>query len=199
MGNSYFLLSFWIQRRWWAGRCPQSKNLFRNEYLFKWPIREVWKIVFSSLSAPCLKCKSVLNTLGTQPIHIWWLNELIACVLSHFNHVLVFATLWSAASQAPLYMGFSMKEYWRRLPCPSPGALPNSGIEPTSLTSPVWAGISLSLVTPGKPVELINRSLLTDQNRSLLIDKNLGIFTFGPFLLLLLYDSIHVKFQDKQH
>ena len=57
----------------------------------------------------------------------------------------------------------------------------------------------LPLVTPGKPIELFNWSLLTDQNRSLLIDINLGIFTFGPFLLLLLYGSIHVKFQDKQH
>ena len=29
-------------------------------------------------------------------------------------------------------MGFSRQEYWRRLPLPSPGALPDSGIEPTS-------------------------------------------------------------------
>ena len=32
--------------------------------------------------------------------------------------------------QAPLSMGFSRQEYWRGLPFPSPGDLPDSGIEP---------------------------------------------------------------------
>ena len=31
-------------------------------------------------------------------------------------------------------MGFSRQEYWSALPCPSPGDLPNPGIEPRSLT-----------------------------------------------------------------
>ena len=30
---------------------------------------------------------------------------------------------------APLLMGFSRQEYWNGLPCPSPGDLPDSGIE----------------------------------------------------------------------
>ena len=34
--------------------------------------------------------------------------------------------------QAPLSMGFSTQEYWSGLPCPSPGELPNPGIEPSS-------------------------------------------------------------------
>ena len=33
-------------------------------------------------------------------------------------------------------MGFSRQEYWSELPFPSPGDLPNPGIEPTSLRSP---------------------------------------------------------------
>ena len=36
--------------------------------------------------------------------------------------------------QAPPSMGFSRQEYWSGLPFPSPGNLPNPGIEPTSLT-----------------------------------------------------------------
>ena len=40
------------------------------------------------------------------------------------------------ACQAPLSMGFSRQEYWSGLLCPPPGDLPNSGIEPLSLTSP---------------------------------------------------------------
>ena len=42
------------------------------------------------------------------------------------------ATLWTVALQAPLSMGVSRQEYWSRLPFPSPGHLPNPGIEPMS-------------------------------------------------------------------
>ena len=36
------------------------------------------------------------------------------------------------AHQVPLCMEFSRQEYWRGLPFPSPGDLPNQGIEPMS-------------------------------------------------------------------
>ena len=39
-------------------------------------------------------------------------------------------TPWTVACQAPLSMGFSKHEYWSGLPFPSPGDLPNPGIEP---------------------------------------------------------------------
>ena len=54
---------------------------------------------------------------------------LLACLLSHFSHFQLWATVWAVAHQAPLPMGFSRQEYWSRLPCPSPGDLPNPGIE----------------------------------------------------------------------
>ena len=41
------------------------------------------------------------------------------------------------AYQAPPSMGFSRQEYWSELPFPSPGDLPNPGIEPGSPT--LWA------------------------------------------------------------
>ena len=49
-----------------------------------------------------------------------------------FSHVQFFATPWTIACQAPLSMsmGFSRQEYWSGLPFPSPGDLPNPGIEP---------------------------------------------------------------------
>ena len=52
--------------------------------------------------------------------------------------------------QALLSMGFSRQEYWNRLPFPPPGNLPNPGIEPVSLTSPVWQAGSLPLAPPGR-------------------------------------------------
>ena len=46
----------------------------------------------------------------------------------------------TVAHQAPLSIGFSRQEYWSGLPCPPPGDLPNPGIKPASLISPVLAG-----------------------------------------------------------
>ena len=48
------------------------------------------------------------------------------------SRVRLFATPWTVAHQAPLSMGFSRQEYWSGLPFPSPGDLPNPGIEPRS-------------------------------------------------------------------
>ena len=47
---------------------------------------------------------------------------------------LTLATPWTVACQAPLSMGFSRQEYWSGLPFPSPGDLPDPGIEPMSPT-----------------------------------------------------------------
>ena len=41
---------------------------------------------------------------------------------------------WTVAHQAPLSMGFPRQEYWSGLPFPSPGDVPNPGIEPASPT-----------------------------------------------------------------
>ena len=60
------------------------------------------------------------------------------------------AALWTVARQAPPSTGFSRQEYWSGLPCPSPGDLPNPGIEPVSLKSPALQAGSLPLAPPGK-------------------------------------------------
>ena len=44
------------------------------------------------------------------------------------------------ARQAPLSMGFSRQAYWSGLPFPSPGDLPDPGMEPASLVSPALVG-----------------------------------------------------------
>ena len=41
-------------------------------------------------------------------------------------------TLWTIAPQSPLSIGFSRQEFWSELPFPSPGDLPDPGIEPRS-------------------------------------------------------------------
>ena len=48
-------------------------------------------------------------------------------------------------------MGFSRQEYWSGLPCPPPGDLPDPGIKPASLSSPLLADGTLALTPLGKP------------------------------------------------
>ena len=63
------------------------------------------------------------------------------------SRVQFFATPWTVAHQAPPSMEFSRQEYWSGLPFPSPGDLPNPGIEPSSPT--LWADALLSSQPPG--------------------------------------------------
>ena len=58
---------------------------------------------------------------------------------------------WTGAHQAPLSMGFSRKEYLSGLPFPSPGDLPDPGIEAMSPVSGVLAGGFWTVGPPGKP------------------------------------------------
>ena len=60
-----------------------------------------------------------------------------------------FVTPWTVAHQAPLSMGFPRQEYWSRVPLPSPGDLPDLGLQ---LESPVSADGFFTTEQPGKPV-----------------------------------------------
>ena len=60
-------------------------------------------------------------------------------MLIRFSRVQLFVTLGTIARKAPLPTGFPRQEYWSGLPCPSPGNLLDTGIEPESL-SPALAG-----------------------------------------------------------
>ena len=62
-------------------------------------------------------------------------------ILSHLSSVRL--------CQAPLSKGFSRQEYWSRLPCPSPGDLPDPGIEPMS---PHCRRILYQLSYQGRPL-----------------------------------------------
>ena len=76
------------------------------------------KIIFTSWS------------LFVKPtVHVFLKRKLKVKSLSR---VRLFWTPWTVARQAPPSMGFSRQEYWTGLPFPSPGDLPDPGIEPRS-------------------------------------------------------------------
>ena len=60
----------------------------------------------------------------------------------------LFVTPWTVACQVPPSTEVPRQEYWSGLPCPSPGYLPDPGIEPGS---PALQENSLPSEPPGKP------------------------------------------------
>ena len=86
-----------------------------------------------------------------------WITQFAFCISSlpymivkvkSLSRVRLFATPWTVAYQAPLSMGFSRQECWSGLPFPSPGDLPDPGIEPGS---PTLQANVLPSEPPGKP------------------------------------------------
>ena len=69
--------------------------------------------------------------------------------MKSLSRVQLFATPWAVAYQAPQSMGFSRQEYWRELPFPSPGDLPDPRMEPGS---PTLQADSLLSEPLGKPI-----------------------------------------------
>ena len=82
-----------------------------------------------------LKCFLVPDVLMFHTINIEILKfmNIVCCVLKQLSHVRLLATPWAVTCQAPLSMEFSRQEYCIELPCPPPGDLPDSGIEPAFL------------------------------------------------------------------
>ena len=90
-------------------------------------------------------------------IYIVYVCYMHVCMLSCFGCVQLFVTLWTIAQQASLPMGFSRQEYWSEwqwVALPSPGDLPNPGINPVSPVVPALQVDSLLPSHLGKPCML---------------------------------------------
>ena len=72
-----------------------------------------------------------------------------------------FVTPWTVACQAPLPIGFPRQEYWSEFPFPSPGDLPNPGIEPVFSMSPAMQADSLLLSHQEPPKDILVATKLT--------------------------------------
>ena len=75
-----------------------------------------------------------------------------ACTLSHFTPVWLCTTLWIAACQDPLSMGFSRQEYRSGCHALLQGILPTQESNPGLLWLLHWQAGCLPLVPPGKPI-----------------------------------------------
>ena len=90
-----------------------------------------------------LRIKNLLLLSCISSLSILAINGVLLCVrvcAQSLSRVPLFAASWTVVFQSPLSMEFSRQEYWNGLPFPSPGDLPDAGIEPASLVSPALAG-----------------------------------------------------------
>ena len=113
----------------------------------------------------------------------------------------LFETPWTVSHQAPLFMEFSMQEYWGELPFPTPGDLPNPWVEPES---PALAGGFFTTEPPGFSIHPSNEysrliSFRIDQFDLLAVQGTLESSPAPQFksiscsALSLLYGPIHWK------
>ena len=85
---------------------------------------------------------------GGGRMFVYERESMILSEAKSLSRVRLFATPWTVAHQTPPSRGFCRQEYWSGLPCPSPGDLPDPGIEPRSLALQADA---LTSEPPGKP------------------------------------------------
>ena len=77
-----------------------------------------------------------------------YIAYLLMCCVCAQSYPTLYDPISTVPCQAPLSMEFSRQEYWNELPFPSPGNLPNPGIELLSLSSPALAGGSFTTALP---------------------------------------------------
>ena len=105
--------------------------------------------------------------------------------MKSLSRVQLFATPRTVTYQVPPSMGFSRQEYWSGLPFPSPGDLPNPGIEPGS---PALQGDSL----PSEP-PLRNKKGWTTNTCNNLLKSPENLLRKKSRQSYILYDSIHIE------
>ena len=108
---------------------------------------------------------------------------------------LTLVTPWTLACQAPLSMRFSTQEYWRGLPFPSPGDLPDPGIK---LRSPTLT--TGKFFTNGATREALSQDQLPTDGRSIITveghPKNSG---YEPHIRLHRLGNLHKEDEHIEH
>ena len=145
----------WTEEPGGLHRVPKSPTQLSNWH-FNTYVRRRWDPCASSLLTRnylcpqanenddlyCRTCRQFFSSLHNKREHLLGKQHLQNLTGNQLSCCCLIAQLcptlghpWTVAWQAPLSMGFPRQEYWTGLPFPSPGDLPNPGIEARSVTS----------------------------------------------------------------
>ena len=150
-----------------------------------------WILTFLATPSHYSLGKNLLSTHRLQAMETWdvpsmglQLALLPLCVRANYIASVVpdSATLWTAAHQAPLFLGFSRQGYCSGLPCSPLGDLPDPGTEPEALTSPALAG---GFFTSSATTQSLNVSVAVGSTCSLLFSSCylLVLSNFSVFIM----------------
>ena len=146
--NLSFLLHFFQTQPWTTSSHPSAITVSAKvNSLFDLPVRAKLKLEGQPEGPP-----SIIESLGSQRFQDFaFCNITVILSLSEWkllSCVQLFETPWIVVHQVPLSTEFSRQGYGSGLPFPSPGNLPDLGIEPRS---PALEADSLPTEPPGKP------------------------------------------------
>ena len=113
--------------------------MYTHSHVWLFALARILKWVVISSSKGCIYVCICTRGVCALCAHSW------SCVW-------LLVTPWIVGHQAPLSMEFSRWEYWRGLPFPSPGDLPDPEIEYACSTSPALEGGFFTTEPPGKSV-----------------------------------------------
>ena len=111
-----------------AHQPPLSMGFFRQEYWSGLPFPSSEDLPNPGIEAASLLSPALSGRFFTTSAT--WKALVTKVKVKLLSYVWLFTTPWTVAHQAPQSMEFSRQECWSGLPFPSPGDLPNPGIEP---------------------------------------------------------------------
>jgi len=132
-------------RETWVRSLGWEEIPWRREKL---PTPVFWPGEFHGLYSPWHRKRSDTTKRLSLSLSI---NESERKKVKSLSCVWLFAIPWTVVYQASLSMGFSRQEYWSGLPFPSPGDLPDPGIQTQVSCN---AGRALPSEPPGKPLSI---------------------------------------------
>ena len=122
----------------WPGPCPLWLYYCLG-------LETSWKIWIFGKTAALLKNRSGYTLRFTLKAKLKFFKDSCCCLVTKFCLTL--------CNSMNLSMGFSRQEYWSGLSFSTPGDIPDPGIEPGSVGSPILAGGFFTTEPPGKLLE----------------------------------------------
>ena len=111
-----------------------------------------WVAISFSRGSSWLRDWTQVSHIAGRRFNLWATREVRSLGLTYMcayaHSCLTLSDSTDCSSPGSLSTEFSRQEYWSGLPFPTPGDLPDPGIEPSSLPSPAMAGRFFKTVLP---------------------------------------------------